>query len=151
MQIMFFGMGKEIGSVRTDCTGTECRTRLNFEGGGEKASGPSEFDYGSLLDWKTRWQSVAIDGKEKVNGEDAYVVTKVTNDGQREIDYVSATSYLPLKREPEILVNGVLMRAGSETFADYRNVGGILVPMRLQGSMLTLGQFSAVVREVNRG
>jgi hypothetical protein len=23
MQIMFFGMGKEIGSVRTDCIGTE--------------------------------------------------------------------------------------------------------------------------------
>jgi hypothetical protein len=85
----------------------------------------------------------------RVDGEDAYVVTKVATDGQREIDYVSATSYLP--REPEILVNGVRMRAGSETFADYRNVGGILVPMRLQGSMLTLGQFSAVAREVNRG
>jgi hypothetical protein len=57
-------------------------------------------DYYELLHWKTLYKTVTI-GKSTVAGEDVYVVVKTPEKGTVVTDYISAKSFLLVKRRSE--------------------------------------------------
>jgi CubicO group peptidase (beta-lactamase class C family) len=76
-------------------------------------------DYYSQLNWKTLYKTVAIKEKSKVGDEEVYVVIKTPEKGSAVTEYISAKSFLVLKRED----------GGQETiFSGYCSVDGEMVP-----------------------
>ena len=95
------------------------------------------------LDWKKNFASVVITGEGKVNGEDAYEVTKKTKAGAPVMDYVSTKSFMLLKR-----LYGTGENQVSDSFSDYKLVGGIEVPMTILRDGLTSGPGTVTLSDV---
>ena len=117
------GLGKKIASQREYFDGAQ--------GGVERSPGEGErykdeqlestrisSDYYEQLNWKTLYKTVTIKEKSKVADEEVYVVVKTPEKGGAITDYISAKSFLLIKRES----------AGQETtYTDYRNVDGEMI------------------------
>jgi hypothetical protein len=140
--LTIYALGKKINALQTDCTGMEGRMEWTYTQDADEQSCPSDFDYASLLDWKSWWKMVTIEGKEAVGQEETYIVQKVAKDGQHEIDYISTKSFLLLKRETKAQ-SGAVTR--SETYSQYREIEGIEVPMHITGTWESVGDYSARV------
>src|SRR5262249_24094376 len=111
------GLGKKMWTQREYFDGTQ---------GGVEDSGQTEkydderlestrisSDYYELLKWKTLYKTVTIREKSRFGDEEVYVAVKTPKKGNAVIDYISAKSFLLVKREA----------AGQETlYSDYRNV-----------------------------
>jgi hypothetical protein len=86
---------------------------------------------GPLVDYVAKGHQIELQGQEKVEGRDAWrIEVRFTGGGVRWL-LIDAQSGLELKAEAEKLVRGKTRRV--ETFfRDYRPVGGVLVPRRLE-------------------
>jgi len=56
-------------------------------------------DFYGVLNWKKLFKSIEIKRMSKINDEDVFVVVKTPEKGNPVTDYVSAKSYLVLRRE----------------------------------------------------
>jgi outer membrane lipoprotein-sorting protein len=95
-------------------------------------------DYYEQLNWKTLYKTVAIKEKSKIDDEEVYVIVKTPDKGSAITDYISAKSFLLIKRQT----------AGQETiYTDYRNVDGevIAFTLAIEGD---LGRIVFKVQEV---
>ena len=138
-------------------------TFFDGNGGGEVMSfGPPETYSGKRLDdirtgsdvydvanWKKNYKTITVKRVTKVGDEDAYVLEKRPEKGTPVTDYVSTKSFLVLKRN-SIVVNET---AGFElpqtqTFNDYRNVDGVMVPFKTMSSNIANGDITMVVTDV---
>jgi hypothetical protein len=144
----FFALGKEVGAVRSDCAGNGCRTQSSFDQDADKGGLLPDLDYASLLHWRSWWRSVSIERKAKLGDEAVLVLRKVAKDGSREIDHISTTSFLVLRRDLEATLDGLTLRICSETLADYRAIEGMFVPTRRSGKHLTLGNYTTRIRDL---
>ncbi len=81
--------------------------------------------------WKKYFKSLAVKRTVKVGGEEAYVLVKTPiADGISPVtEYVSTKTYLLLKRESTLIVNSGALPV-TETFDDYREVGGLKVAFK---------------------
>ncbi len=95
-----------------------------------------------LVDWQTRFREVSVIRMDTVAGEEVYVVQKVPERGDPVTDYVSARSFLLLRRDDP--------NSGKTLYSDYRAVGGVLMPYRwvlqLAGEMV--GDWVFSVQEI---
>ncbi|HEX8160877.1 MAG TPA: serine hydrolase [Pyrinomonadaceae bacterium] len=150
----FIGLGKRIGS-----------TREFFDGaaGGEEASftaRPSRWgevkiaemrvaaDFYGLLDWKTNYKKVEVTGTAKEVGEDAYVVVYTPERGAPATEYVSAKTFLVLRRDASESSAGGEANLVKARFSDYRSVGGVVVPFLVVYDVPDTGETTERVIEV---
>jgi CubicO group peptidase (beta-lactamase class C family) len=146
--------GKTIGTIREYFDGAK--------GGAETSFSPAEaytdeqlndaridFDFYQLLNWKTLFKSVTIKEKAKLGDEEVYVVVKTPEKGAAVTDYISAKSFLVLKRE---MLRSTLGGDGpalvAETYSDYRNIDGWMVPFTTTLKLPGFGNVITRVKEV---
>jgi CubicO group peptidase (beta-lactamase class C family) len=95
-----------------------------------------------------------IKGREKemskVGEEEVYVVIKTPEKGTAITDYISAKTFLLVKRDmfstPVACIQGFVPI--SETFSDFRSIGGIMIPFQSVSNHPELGRVVARVKEV---
>ena len=90
---------------------------------------------------------VEIIGETEFNGEKCYSVRTTFQDKSIRLDFISKSSYLPLRRE--------IPGANYETYYDYRKVDGIAVPFKILQQdyakakvWITVTSAKAIAREV---
>lgn len=107
-------------------------------------------DFYDLLNTKALYKSVVITKRDKVGNEDAFVVVKTPNDAALPpvTEYVSAQTFLVLRRD--------LLRVGAsggrlpvtETYADYRTVEGVPMPFATTSLSPSVGRIVTTVQSV---
>jgi hypothetical protein len=97
-------------------------------------AGGADID-GPLIDYKAKGNQVELEGKEKVDGSDAYKLKITQKDGQVRHDYIDATSFLEVKWEGEIEAGGKKFVAES-FFKDYRPVNGIMFHHQIESDTI---------------
>lgn len=139
-------VGKKIGWVRECYDGKEGSTEISFaissmKSGKSLANASAEACFAPELDWKRLYKSVTITRLDKVDGEECYVVEKTVDKGDRFVDYISTKTFLSLKSEGA--------GGGSETYKDYRDVGGIKISFeRVRVSGGGMGTVKVTVKQV---
>ena len=150
----FMALGKKIGSEMTYFDGT---------GGGEIISfAPPEVysgkrlenikagsDFYDVLNWKQDYKTIVMKRMDKLGDEDVYVIEKRTEKGTPVTDYISAKSFLALKRDSVVTneTSGIELPQ-TQTFSDYRNVDGVMVPFTETSSNLANGDIVVHVVDV---
>jgi hypothetical protein len=145
--IELFGLGKQVASLRNACEGNVSHVEMSFDAGVHTGSCSSDLDHVSLLNWKTRWTSVALERKTKLDEEEVYVLVKTAKD-LRETDTISSKTFLVLQRDTDAIVEGVPQRVATERFSDYRAIEGVLMPMQSHAKHLLLGGMTTRITDV---
>jgi len=92
-----------------------------------------------IVDYKTKGNQVELAGKEKVDGKDAYKLKVTLKDGQVRLDYLDCDSYLEVKWEGRLTVEGKGIDAVS-FFRDYKPVEGVMYPFLIESDTTDLKQ-----------
>lgn len=88
-------------------------------------AGSADFD-GPLLDAQAKGNLLELLGKTKVAGKEAYKLRVTLKDGQVRFDFIDCASFLEVKWEGSVLLQG--KEVTFETFfRDYREVSGVKV------------------------
>jgi CubicO group peptidase (beta-lactamase class C family) len=103
-----------------------------------------------LLDKKTTFKTLAITGKETVDGEECLVFKQTPEKGGSITEYVSTKTYLVVRRDsgiklPEELGGGEM--AVTEKYSDFRTVDGEKVAFRTVTQSPTMGETVVTVTE----
>ena len=152
--ITIMGLGKRIGSIRDYYDGASGGSETDFslpEVYKEKQLDDTRVasDFYETLNWKTLYKTVTIKEKSKVNDEEVYVVVKTPEKGNAVTDYISAKSFLLLKRDRTISVGaGQGAIPISETYGDYRNIDGVTLPFSSVTMQPLMGRIVGKVKEV---
>ncbi len=88
---------------------------------------------GPLADYKGKGNRVELVGLEKAEGKDAYRLKVTQADGSVEYHILDAASSLPIRVESQRTILGQEVQ-GQSTLGDYREVGGVRWPYRIQNS-----------------
>jgi len=146
--------GKKIGTIREYFDGVTGGAETSFSPpeaytDEQLADARIDFAFYQLLDWKTLFKNTTIKEKSKLGDEEVYVVVKTPEKGSPVTDYISTKSFLLLKRE---VMRSTLGGDGpakvSETFSDYRNVDGLMVPFTTNSKSPGFGNVITRVKEV---
>ncbi|MCI0489135.1 MAG: serine hydrolase [Blastocatellia bacterium] len=146
-------LGREIGTTRSYFDGAQ--------GGSESSFAPSEVFTGKTLDdisiasnfapelnWKTLFKTVTIKGMSKVGDEEVYTVVKTPEKGNPVTDYISAKSFLLLRRDTVLsLSGGQGTLPVSERYSDYRPVDGVMIPFKSITDHPAMGEIIAHIKE----
>ncbi len=98
----------------------------------------ASFD-GVLVDYKEKGNKVELVGKESVEGAPAYKLKVTFPSGNTRYIYVDSESFLEIKTETKMNINGTDME--SEAFiGDYKSVDGLMIPHSTTGSVKGSGQ-----------
>jgi len=97
-------------------------------------AGGADID-GPLVDYKAKGNQVELEGKEKVNGNDAYKLKITQKDGQVRYDYLDVNSFLEVKWQGEIEAGDRKFTAES-FFSDYRPVNGVMYHHQIDSDTL---------------
>lgn len=82
---------------------------------------------GPLVDYKVKGNTVELQGKEKVEGADAYKLKVTLKNGDVRTLYIDAEHFLQIKDEAKRTIRGTEIE--SETIVgDYKEVGGMMFP-----------------------
>jgi hypothetical protein len=136
-------VGRSIGRVRVYCDGTLAGQETTF-GQDETYSGAGleRARQDAALMWLARPDSLLprlrLIGRQRVAGEDAYVLQRALGSGDSTRYAVSARSFLIVRKSGAGTV---------ETYSDFRNVGGVVRPFRTTIAD-ELGESEVVVREI---
>jgi outer membrane lipoprotein-sorting protein len=86
-----------------------------------------------IVDYKAKGNQVEQMGKEKVEGKDAYKLKVTLKDGQVRYDYLDCDSYLEVKWEGKLTVQGKEFEAESY-YRDYKPVQGVMYPFLIDSN-----------------
>jgi hypothetical protein len=103
-------------------------TELKNMAGGADIDGP-------LVDYKAKGNQVELQGKEKIDGSDAYKLKITQKDGAVRYDYLDSTSYLEVKWQGEIDA-GTQKFVAESFFTDYRPVNGIMYHYQIESDTI---------------
>lgn len=149
-----FALGKDVGSIDEYFDGTHGVELASFsppdvKTGKSLADERIEADFYGVLDWKKLFQSIEIKRMAKVGDEDAYVVIKTPEKGNAVTDYISAKTFLLLRRDTlqSSSVSDVTLPA-TETYSDYRPVDGVMIPFKTITTIPTLGEIVTTYKTV---
>jgi outer membrane lipoprotein-sorting protein len=98
----------------------------------------ADFD-GILQTYKQKGLSAQLVGKVKVGPKEAYKIQLRKLNGESMSFYLDANTYLVIKTDVSMLINGMPYGAES-SFGDFRKVGGMTLPYFIQsknGTMIT--------------
>ncbi|HUQ33015.1 MAG TPA: serine hydrolase domain-containing protein [Pyrinomonadaceae bacterium] len=147
-------LGKKIGTIDEYFDGTEGGEVSSFSPGETKAGKSLEdarisSDFYGALNWKKLFQTIEIKRMSKIGDEDVFVVVKTPEKGNPVTDYVSAKSYLVLRRETVQTSNtSQISLPVTEVFADYRAVEGLMIPHKTTTSIPSIGDIVTTVKEI---
>jgi hypothetical protein len=138
-------LGKQIGTIVSYFDGTA---------GGELVSfAPEETytgrrledirlgaDFYDVLNWKKNYKTIEVKRMGKVGDEEVYVIEKRGERGTPVIDYVSAKTFLLVKRDSVVVsdTSGVELPQ-TQSFSDYRMVDGVMVPFKIVSNNIANG------------
>jgi len=152
--ITLMALGKRIGSFRSYYDGTNGGEEMSFADAEilkdkrlEDARIAADF-YGQL-NWKTLFKDVRIKEISKVGDDEVYVVVKTPEKGNVVTDYISAKTFLLVKRDSAISIGadqGTM--SVSETFSDFRTVDGMVIPFQSVTQHPSLGRIVSRVKDV---
>ncbi|MCA1642386.1 MAG: serine hydrolase [Acidobacteria bacterium] len=153
-EVTFTGLGKRIGTTREFFDGASGGEEASFVAQpsrwGEKKIAEMRVaeNFYRLLDWKANYRKVEVTGTAKEGGEDAYVVVYTPERGSPATEYVSAKTFLVLRRDAvESSATGEAAPVKAR-FSDYRNVEGVLVPFLVTYDVPDTGEATERVKEV---
>jgi CubicO group peptidase (beta-lactamase class C family) len=106
-------------------------------------------DFYDVLNWKTNYKTITVKRMGKVGDEDAYIVERRNEKGTPITDYVSAKSFLVLRRDSLIVseTSGVELPQ-TQSFSDYRQVDGVMVPFKQTSNNIANGDIVVCVVDV---
>ena len=131
-----YALDKKIGSVFEYFDGAAGGVEASFGTPQTKAGKQLEdariaADFYAPLNWKTLYKTVALKRISRVGDEEAYVVVKTQANGNTVTDYISAKTFLVLRRESSVSYGGTALKMlVTEQFGDYRAVEGVLIPFK---------------------
>lgn len=138
-------LGKEIARITETFDGTRKVSETTFSPIDE-ASGAAldnariEADFYQPLDWRTLFKTIEITGTKKVGDEECYVVRKTPVAGNVITDYVSAQTFLVMRRDSvQASSTSEVTQPVTETFSDYRAVDGINLPFKVVAQQPSIG------------
>ncbi len=86
---------------------------------------------GPLIGYRNKNREVTLEGKEKIDGGEAYKIKIAYNTGNLQTYFIDSSTFLPVKTVSEFKVAG--QQASVTTFfEDYREQGNIVVPYLLK-------------------
>jgi outer membrane lipoprotein-sorting protein len=135
-QLTFMALGKKIGTYREFFDGTSGGEETSFSSGETKTGAQLDdaritSDFYQLVNWKKLFKTVALKRMSKVGEEEVYVVVKTPEKGNPITDYISAKSFLILKRELLIRSSaGEDAQQVIETYSDYKTADGVVLPFK---------------------
>ena len=107
------------------------------------------YDFYGALDWTTDYKKVEITGMQKVDGNDAYVVSFEPKAGTPFKEYYSTTTFLQVKRD------GLIPSSTSQqqipysiTLSDYREIDGIKLAFKTVNYSLSNGDIVTTLKSV---
>lgn len=92
----------------------------------KEASGVQDLD-GYLIDYSAKGTKVELEGREPVEGHDAYKLKLTLKNGKELYVWVDAKSYLEVKLDETRMDNGKA-RTLATYFRDYKPVDGLVIP-----------------------
>jgi hypothetical protein len=150
----FTALGKKIGSIVSYFDGN---------GGGEVMSFAPEENYSGkrledikaasdfydVLNWKQNYKTITVKRMGKVGDEDVYIIEKQREKGTKVTDYISTKSFLVLRRDSLVVseTSGIELPQ-TESFSDYRNVDGVMVPFKMVSNNIANGDIVLRVTDV---
>lgn len=150
----FTALGKKLGTQKTYFDGNAGGEIVSFAPE-ETYSGKRledirlGSDFYEMLNWKTNYKTITVKKLTKVGDEDAYVVERRSEKGTPVTDYVSAKSFLLLKRDSLIVSETAgIELPQTQSFSDYRNVGGVMIPFKTVSSNIATGDVVVIVTEL---
>jgi CubicO group peptidase (beta-lactamase class C family) len=106
-------------------------------------------DFYELLNWKKLYKTVVIKKMAKVGDEDVYVVVKTPEKGNEVTDYISAKTFLLVRRDTlETSETSGITLPVKEVFSDYRMVEGEMIPFKAVTTIPTIGDIVTTVKEI---
>lgn len=106
-------------------------------------------DFYGVLNWKKLFKSIVIKKMSKVGEEDVYVVVKTPENGNPSTDYISAKSFLLLRRDTlETSNTSDIALPVKETYSDYRMVEGQMVPFKTVTNIPTIGDIVIIIKTI---
>jgi CubicO group peptidase (beta-lactamase class C family) len=105
-------------------------------------------DFFGPLNWKSNFKTVVITGLAKVANNDAYVVEKTSEKGEKVVDFISTESFLLLETKTVYSDDTSPVRFDATSrYEDYREVGGVMIPFRTVETS-PLGEVVKLVQDV---
>ena len=152
-EMTFTTLGKKIGWLTTYFDGNSGGEVMSF-GPPEMYSGKrledvkAGSDFYDVINWKKNYQKITFKRMGKVGEEDVYIIERRNEKGTPITDYVSTKSFLVLRRHSVIAneTSGIELPQ-TETFSDYRNVDGVMIPFKMVSSNIANGDI--VVKTVD--
>jgi CubicO group peptidase (beta-lactamase class C family) len=153
-EVVFTALGKPIGTAFEYFDGKEGAEDTSFTPsdrltGKQLEDARLNADFYGLANWKTNYKKAEMKTNAKVGDEEAFVVVFEPEKGNKDTIYFSTKTFLPLKLESfnSLPTMGVDMPY-SETYSDYRNVDGIMLPFKTINSTSSNGDLVTTVKEV---
>ena len=146
-------LGKQIGVYHEFFDGREGGVEATFLAflpytGRKLEEARAESDFYKLLHWKTLFKTVEIKRVSKVGDEDAFVVVKTPEKGSPVTDYVSARTFLVLRRDTLSEGPGGTSIPNTTKYSDYREVDGVKIAFTTVSSSVGNGDIITRVKEV---
>jgi CubicO group peptidase (beta-lactamase class C family) len=105
-------------------------------------------DFYEPLNWRTLYSAVKIREKTKLGMDEVWVVVKTPAKGNEIVDYYSAETFMLLKRDRTTTISGGGTMPVSETYSEYRNVDGVMLPFKVFTVNPSIGTITATVKDV---
>ena len=89
---------------------------------------------GPLVDYKSKGHQVELQGKEKIEGTDAYKLKVTLKNGDVQTIYIDSDSFLEIKEVTKRTIRGTEQEIES-AIGDYKAVNGIMFPFAVESSV----------------
>jgi outer membrane lipoprotein-sorting protein len=89
---------------------------------------------GPLVDYKSKGHQVELQGKEKIEGTDAYKLKVTLKNGDVQTIYIDSDSFLEIKEVTKRTVRGTEQEIES-AIGDYKAVDGIMFPFAVESGI----------------
>ncbi|HSK64149.1 MAG TPA: serine hydrolase [Pyrinomonadaceae bacterium] len=153
-QMTFTALGKNLGSMKTYFDGSGGGEMISFApaetySGKRLVDVQAAADFYDVLNWKKNYQSIKFNKMGKVGDEDVYIIERKNEKGTPITDYISTKSFLVLRRD-SLIANETagIELPQTETFSDYRNVDGVMIPFKMVSNNLANGDIVLRVVDV---
>lgn len=150
----YFALGKKLGWAFEYCDGQKAGSVSSFSppdvsAGKALADARRNADFYASLNWRRQFRKVEIRELGQVGVEPAYVVVKTPREGNAVTDYLSASTFRLLRRDTLVTPSNMAISLPmSETYSDFREVDGLVMPFKSVLTTPTMGTIRIVTTKV---
>jgi hypothetical protein len=91
----------------------------------------ADFD-GPLVNYQAKGNRVEYEGKESIEGSDAYKLKVTRSNGDVSFYYLDADYYLPIRIDTQRMIRGALQEIVETSLGDYKQVAGVYLPFAFE-------------------